>query len=416
MPAYNPPPQVLFSPVSNYYQGKAIRQQLAAGEQDQELKGLQMEQAKMEIAQAPERWAMAKKEAESKQESFDLALEQAKKDGKWSDLQRSAQVLIPWVQEIGEIAGQDGANSDKAMAQANQTSAQMIEALSGVVSEDQIGALQEFAGSDKQWQPEEFLNLGKYLQSFMAKDEGYTLADKAQRYENGVMVAENEGEPDAPLVTIDQTGETSATKAYGGTVGARAGDRDDKAFATYADDTNLNSLELALERGARSGFGEDVILDVRGALDTLGLVQFPDGAVQSEVVRSIGNQLALRMRNPKSGLGLTGNTSNKDLQFLKDSVAGIGRSEGGNRLLVKMAKKQNQFKRDIAAKQSQIIMNNGGVVPVDLDGRLMTFANGYEMFTKTERDEISSFANGTEDKPAVIEDESDDDILTILGL
>ena len=43
MPAYNPPPQVLFSPVTNYYQGKAIRQQLAAGEQDMELKQAQID-------------------------------------------------------------------------------------------------------------------------------------------------------------------------------------------------------------------------------------------------------------------------------------------------------------------------------------------------------------------------------------
>ena len=45
--------QVLISPVSNFYQGKAIRQQLAAGEQDAELKGLQIELAKDEVANAP---------------------------------------------------------------------------------------------------------------------------------------------------------------------------------------------------------------------------------------------------------------------------------------------------------------------------------------------------------------------------
>ena len=56
-----------------------------------------------------------------------------------------------------------------------------------------MGAIQQLAGEDKQWQPEEFLSLGKYLQSFMAKDEGYTLAKDAKRYVNGVEVASNPG-------------------------------------------------------------------------------------------------------------------------------------------------------------------------------------------------------------------------------
>jgi len=246
--------------------------------------------------------------------------------------------------------------------------------------------------------------------------EPFTLAEGAQRYApDGTLLAENEKDfSPTPMVSINSEGEDAATKAYGGTVGKRAGDRDDKALATYDEDTNLSRLELALSRGARSGFGEDVILDVRGALDTLGLAQFPEGAQESEVVRSIGNVLALRMRNPDSGLGLTGNTSNKDLTFLKDSVAGIGRSEGGNLLLVKMAKSLNQFKRDIASEQARIIQASGGKLPLDLDKQLMDYANKYEMFTKTEREEIGSFVSGKNSKPATVSDASDEDILKAL--
>ena len=139
MPAYNPPAQVLSSPVTNYYQGKAIRAGLASQEQDAEFKDLQISAARTAAEQAPERWAMAKDAAESKQEAFDLSLEQAKRDGLWSDRQRSAQVLIPWVQEIGAMAGEDGANSLAAMERANATTPQMLEMLSGVVSGDELG-------------------------------------------------------------------------------------------------------------------------------------------------------------------------------------------------------------------------------------------------------------------------------------
>ena len=255
---------------------------------------------------------------------------------------------------------------------------------------------------------------------------GDAAVDLGFRDDTVLQVTKGGGKPDdievlqqpdrGPLVAIDQRGESAATKAFGGTVGVRAGDRADKAFATFADDANLTRLELALARGGRSGFGESVILDVRGALDTLGLADFPEGAQESEIIRSIGNVLALRMRNPDSGLGLTGNTSNRDLIFLKESVAGIGRSEGGNLLLIKMAKKLNEFKRAIAEEQSNIITDHGAVVPINLDALLMKFANNYQMFTESERKEISLFSDNVENKPAVISDTSNADLKRTLGL
>ena len=53
MPAYNPPPQVLFSPVTNYYQGKAIRAGLEEQKVNTELKRKQSELLTQEIADAP---------------------------------------------------------------------------------------------------------------------------------------------------------------------------------------------------------------------------------------------------------------------------------------------------------------------------------------------------------------------------
>jgi hypothetical protein len=215
-------------------------------------------------------------------------------------------------------------------------------------------------------------------------------------------------------------GQGAATEKYGGTVGERAGERDEQAQATYANDAELSRIALALANGARTGFGESIILDIRNAFETFGGISLPEGAQESEIVRSIGNKLALMLRNPDSGLGLTGNTSNKDLQFLKDSVAGIGRSEGGNRLMIKQAMKLNQFKRDIADEQARIIAEKtddkeAGVVPLDLDAQLMRYANGYEMYTNQERKEIRDFLkNGPTSDLA--EDASDEEILEALGL
>jgi len=423
MPAYNPPPQTLFSPVSNHYQGKAIRAGLAAQEQNAELRGLQIESTKQELANAPEKWAMAKQNAQSQQEAFDLSIAKSKRDGRWESMLRSSKIMIPWVQDIGAMAGADGENSEAAMQKANETLPSVIEQLSGVVDPDELEKLNQFAGEDRVLDANEFMMLGKYLESFMTADKLNMAKPNPKDFtpESWKPYAETGDSthlraiPKAPVVSISNSGESAATKAYGTGVGGRASDRDEQAMATFSDDASLTRLELALARGARTGFGEDIILDIRGAFDTLGIAGLPEGAQESEMVRAIGSRLALRMRNPASGLGLTGNTSNKDLSFLKAAVAGIGRSEGGNILLVKSQKKLNQFKRDISAEQAKIIAENNGAVPTGLDSLLMNYANDYEMFTKQERAEIESMMEASID-PADPRDASDAAIRAALGL
>ena len=53
MPAYNPPEQVLFSPVTNYYQGKAIRlqQEMQQKELDSYDKKMELEERRVAAAE-----------------------------------------------------------------------------------------------------------------------------------------------------------------------------------------------------------------------------------------------------------------------------------------------------------------------------------------------------------------------------
>ena len=99
--------------------------------------------------------------------------------------------------------------------------------------------------------------------------------------------------------------------------------------------------------------------------------------------------MALRLRNPESGLGLTGNTSNKDLQFLKDSVVGLARTEQGNKLIIKFMMRQNDMKKAVARKQTQIRQANDGKTPDDIDSQIMDFIDNYEFFSKGEREQIN---------------------------
>ncbi len=150
----------------------------------------------------------------------------------------------------------------------------------------------------------------------------------------------------------------------------------------------LDTVALALAGGARTGFGEETILNLRSLGQTFGI---DTGSLAGgELVRKLSNEMALRLRNPDSGLGLTGNTSNKDLDFLKASVVGLGRTEEGNKEIIKAMQRFNGMKIAIANEQSRLIKENGGSVPSDIDANLLSFANAYELFSPKEREQISS--------------------------
>ena len=104
---------------------------------------------------------------------------------------------------------------------------------------------------------------------------------------------------------------------------------------------------------------------------------FPDteieGLAEAEVFNAISNQLALLIRNPDSGMGLPGATSNRDLSFLIESVPNLGTSVEGNKLLLEVYDKMYNLQVDVMGEQRRIIKANNGVPPLDLEEQLASF-------------------------------------------
>ena len=113
-------------------------------------------------------------------------------------------------------------------------------------------------------------------------------------------------------------------------------------------------------------------------------------------------------------MSLTGNTSNKDLDFLKASVLGLARTPEGNRLIISFMQKQNDFKIAIANEQQRLISENNGVYPRDLDKKMMEFADNYRMFTDEEVAEINSFLAINKKKETPLKEKSDEEIKKML--
>jgi len=133
------------------------------------------------------------------------------------------------------------------------------------------------------------------------------------------------------------------------------------------------AMNLFEDGKLKTGFGQGAINQAKRILDTLGFQT--EGLDKAQYFESITNKMALILRNPDSGLGLTGSTSNRDLSFLKASVPGLGKTTKGNMLILKAYEKVHNYKKAVINEQNRLIEENGGIAPMDLDAKLSKFAN-----------------------------------------
>lgn len=111
---------------------------------------------------------------------------------------------------------------------------------------------------------------------------------------------------------------------------------------------------------ADTGWSTPITLPIKQAFRSIG-VDIGDEVPLLEAMQAQQNQMALRLRNPESGFGLTGNTSNQDVRFLKDAVAGIEKTPAGNRavLTIMMAKQRREAM--LARAKADYIFDTGSL-------------------------------------------------------
>lgn len=103
------------------------------------------------------------------------------------------------------------------------------------------------------------------------------------------------------------------------------------ADTQMAEAEQMRSLALSTD----TGWLQSMTLSMRAALQSIGVNITPEtDLADQQVLQALSNQMALRLRNPESGFGLTGNTSNFDLLFLKGSVAGLDKLPETNQIVL----------------------------------------------------------------------------------
>jgi len=163
----------------------------------------------------------------------------------------------------------------------------------------------------------------------------------------------------------------------------------------------LQIMENLMDEGLETGRLQRAMVPMQQLASDFGIKV--DGLSEKETFRALSNQLALTLRNPESGMGLTGNTSNRDVIFLKESVPGLEKSEAGNRLILKAFKKFEERKIQVANLAEQYAIENGTLA--GFQQYMEDWSEQNPLFTEEERREIEAAAKGQPDTGGIIWDQ-----------
>lgn len=168
--------------------------------------------------------------------------------------------------------------------------------------------------------------------------------------------------PGSPLVSLDQRTENSMSQSFGQFEGQRFSGAINTGITAQGDlNTYDEALRLVNTPGVYQGLGAQQVLQAKRLIQAMG--GDPTGLDDTQALAALANQAALKMRNPESGYGLTGNTSDRDLSFLVNSVFNLGNSPQANRLIIEIA--QAKAERQVVEGRAiqQYVAEHGGIDP-----------------------------------------------------
>lgn len=128
----------------------------------------------------------------------------------------------------------------------------------------------------------------------------------------------------------------------------------------------LDTLERAVSNpNAAQGAFAGVRSESKKIADLFGFNV--EGLEDDAIIASVGNKLALQLRNPKGeDGGLTGATSDRDIKFLVAGVPNRDKTRTQNLALIKIAKKDKERTAQLAAFADQYLQETGSLKGLEM--------------------------------------------------
>lgn len=140
--------------------------------------------------------------------------------------------------------------------------------------------------------------------------------------------------------------------------------------------------QLFADPNTYTGAGAQQILTAKKLAKTMGV---DVGDVSGpEAINAIGNQFALELRNPAGGAGMPGAMSDKDREFLQQSVPGLGQTAEGNQKISGYMRKLAQRSIDVERLRQDYVKKNGRL-DEGFYRQLEDFSNSHPMFPEAQK-------------------------------
>jgi hypothetical protein len=165
-----------------------------------------------------------------------------------------------------------------------------------------------------------------------------------------------------PLVNVDTRQETEFGKEVGKGMGEMYSGllkADMNAPASIAKYQRLGSLLSNVSTGKFKG----TTLELKAAAKSLGVdlnaLGVADDVAPAQAARALSNQIALELRNPAGGAGMPGALSDKDREFLIQSIPGLENDPAAIPLMVDYRVKLEKRAQQVARKARDYRRKNG---------------------------------------------------------
>jgi hypothetical protein len=93
----------------------------------------------------------------------------------------------------------------------------------------------------------------------------------------------------------------------------------------------------------------------------------------------LSNEMALELRNPSGGAGMPGAMSDQDRAFLANMTPGLGKTPGGNKLIIETARKIAKRDQEVA-KMARAYRNKKGHFDYGFFDELQDYADKNPLF------------------------------------
>jgi hypothetical protein len=151
----------------------------------------------------------------------------------------------------------------------------------------------------------------------------------------------------ASRVNVDTRQESEFAKAMGKNYAENYQGILNSGFQAQSKMNSLNRFQNIVSK-IPTGKLEPVKSEVAKLAASFGMKVDMEKLSYQEALDSLGNEFALTLRNPSGGAGMPGALSDKDREFLVSMVPGLGKTPGGNMMIIEAAKRVAQREAEVA--------------------------------------------------------------------